>query len=503
MGDGLTRRGFLRTAAGSGAAFAALGVWPRPDTAGTNVPCGLQQVPPLDGSLVQDEESLEMAATDQGGIVRRHPCAVLKPGSVRDITRIVQYANEQKLPVAMRGRGHAHYGQALVANGIVIDSRSLDAVSGVSGDTIDVQAGASLAATLRAALATGFTLPVMTNCSMLSVGGFLSAGGEARGSHRFGAFIDQVAELEIVTGDGRLVTCSDPQERELFEMALGGMGQCGIIVRARLRLVPAPTQVRLRTLAYHSLEPFLRDQERLAVEAVDGRFDVVRAAIARTGGGRWSYRISVGLYGAAETEVDPAARLRSLSGSRMSRPSRHAYATYQVVARPASAPALPTPVTQPGGPPGAPAAPARQRAGDPSLAVWLPNSGARQFLANLLASPADSAGIMSIDLSTYDARRFHRPLLRVPAGGLAVAIWLSRMAFADTGPTLEAQLEANARLLEQAIAMGGKRYPPYGGLATTSDWRRHYGEELYDRFAAAKRRYDPRGVLTPGPGMFA
>jgi cytokinin dehydrogenase len=447
-----------------------------------------------------------MAAMDHGGIVRRQPCAVLKPGSVRDITRIVQYANEHKLPVAMRGRGHARYGQALVDNGIVIDSRSLDAISGVSGDTIDVQAGASLGAAVRAALDAGFTPPVTTHCSMLSVGGFLSAGGEARGSHRFGAFIDQVAEIDVVTGDGRLVTCSEAQERELFEMVLGGMGQCGIIVRARLRLVPAPAHVGLRTLAYHSLKPFLRDQERLGAEAVDGRFDIVRAAIAPTADGRWSYRITVGMYRAAQADIDPAARLRSLSHSRMSALSRQGYAGYQGVGGQAPVAGRPRPSTQLGAQPVAPPAPspaARRHVSDPSLALWLPASGARQFLTSLLDSPADSAGIITIDFSAYDTHCFHRPLLRMPDKGLVVAMWLSRMAVVNSGPSLEAQLEANARLLERAIAMGGKRYPPYGGIATPPDWRRHYGEELYSRFAAAKRRFDPRRVLTPGPGMFA
>ena len=506
MEERLSRRDFLRTAAGSAAAFTGLGGRPA-DTSAGDVSRRLEQVPPLDGALVQDRESLQMAATDHGGIVRRQPCAVLKPGSVRDIVRIVEYANKHKLPVAMRGRGHARYGQALVDNGIVIDSRFLDAISGVSGATIDVQAGASLAATVRAALDAGFTLPVTTHCSMLSVGGFLSAGGEARGSHRFGAFVDQVAELDVVTGDGRLVTCSEAQERELFEMVLGGMGQCGIIVGARLRLVPAPARVMLRTLAYHSLHPFLRDQERLSGEAVDGRFDVVRAALAPTADGRWSYRITVGVYGSGEADIDPAPRLGNVSNSRMSGPARQAYTAYQGVSGQAPVAGQRTRSRQSGAQPltrsAPPHTPARRPVSDPSLALWVPAAGAGEFLTNLLASQADNGGILTIDFASYDTHYFHRPLLRVPAERRVVAMWLSRMADVNSGPSLEAQLEANARLLERAIAMGGKRYPPYGGITTPPEWRRHYGEELYARFAAAKRRYDPRQVLTPGPGMFA
>jgi FAD/FMN-containing dehydrogenase len=50
-------------------------------------------------------------------------------------------------------------------------------------------------------------------------------------------------------------------------MMLAGLGQCGIIVRARLRLVQAPEHVEMRALTYDDLAALLADQARLA--AVD------------------------------------------------------------------------------------------------------------------------------------------------------------------------------------------------------------------------------------------
>ncbi len=37
---------------------------------------------------------------------------------------------------------------------------------------------------------------------------------------------------------------------------------------------------------------------------------------------------------------------------------------------------------------------------------------------------------------------------------------------------------------------------------TPGDWRQHFGP-LHPFLAAAWRRYDPRGILTPGQGIFA
>lgn len=46
-------------------------------------------------------------------------------------------------------------------------------------------------------------------------------------------------------GRGELLTCSENQNAELFHSVLGGLGQFGIITRARLSLQPAPKKVLL------------------------------------------------------------------------------------------------------------------------------------------------------------------------------------------------------------------------------------------------------------------
>ena len=139
----------------------------------------LADLPALDGSLAYSDAALDLMARDQGGMIRRRPRAILHPGSIDDVVRIVQYANRQRLPVVMRGRAHSRYGQSLTDGGIVIDSRFLAKVRGISNGTIDIEAGADLATLVSEAFAAGFALPVMTDCTMLSVGGFLSVGGQS------------------------------------------------------------------------------------------------------------------------------------------------------------------------------------------------------------------------------------------------------------------------------------------------------------------------------------
>jgi cytokinin dehydrogenase len=89
----------------------------------------------------------------------------------------------------------------------------------------------------------GYTPPVLTDYLRLTVGGTLSVGGVSGTSWRYGAQVDNVEELTVVTGAGKTVKCSESENRSLFEAVLAGQGQCGVMVGARLRLVPAPELV--------------------------------------------------------------------------------------------------------------------------------------------------------------------------------------------------------------------------------------------------------------------
>ena len=51
-------------------------------------------------------------------------------------------------------------------------------------------------------------------------------------------FIDDIESLDVVTGDGEVVTCSRTEHPELFRHVIGGYGLFGVVVAATLRLVP-------------------------------------------------------------------------------------------------------------------------------------------------------------------------------------------------------------------------------------------------------------------------
>ena len=54
--------------------------------------------------------------------------------------------------------------------------------------------------------------PVLTNNLDVTVGGTLSMGGLGVASWRYGTQADNCLELEVVTGTGEIVRCSDERE---------------------------------------------------------------------------------------------------------------------------------------------------------------------------------------------------------------------------------------------------------------------------------------------------
>jgi len=441
----------------------------------------LADMPPLDGEWLIDEASRRSVAVDWGFQIHRTPSAVLRPKSVGDVVQMITYANQRGLKIAMRGQGHSVYGQAQVENGIVIDSRTLNTVRLQDGDILDAEPGALWGDVAKAAATQGRTPPVMVDAMMLTVGGTLSVGGTGETSHRFGAQVDNVLELDVVTGAGEPVTCSRERNSELFHMTLAGLGQCGIIVRAQLRLVPAPKYVAMRTFMYDDVEAFLSDQARLTAAEGPGPLN---GRVMREGG-RTQYVLSAGSFVAEADEGDRVpAWMAGLRHKSASPPSTMPYWNY-LDRRTASI-----------------ATGKASKVPNPALVATLPEGSTRPFLTYMLSTPEVYAGIWFFEVSPKLPARHMQPLQKMPHGALAYELRMQRRASAPDAPDHRAMLEANRALLPRLLEAGGKVYPPFAPILSPAQWQEHYGEGTWRRFAAAKRRFDPSSVLTPGPGIF-
>jgi cytokinin dehydrogenase len=445
----------------------------------------LGDLPKLDGEVLFDEDARNIAGGDIGSGIRRPPVAVLRPRSVEDIVRITAYANKSGRKIAMRGQGHSLYGQAQVEGGIVIDSSTLDTVRPHGNDLLDAQPGALWGQVAKVALGQGRALPVMVDALMLSVGGTLSVGGIGETSYREGCQVDHVSELDVVTASGEHVTCSPERNEELFRMMLAGLGQCGIIVRARLRLVRAPAYVVLRTLNYPDLETLVSDQRGLATAEGLGP---LTSRIVKEPGGAMRFQLIAGTF--FEDGIEPGSSPRWMTGLRHvseAPPSRLSYWDYldrRTASQMASIAAV------------------KRGTKNPSLAFMIPDASVLPFVTRVLETPEAFVGIWLIEVFPMITARFTQPLQKMPGGDLSFGVRLHRRTSADNSHDPQAMLAANQALVTELLVAGGKVYPPYAPVLSQEQWHRHYEPATWQRFAAAKRRFDPNDVLTPGAGIF-
>ncbi|KAI4297678.1 hypothetical protein L6164_037559 [Bauhinia variegata] len=249
----------------------------------------LQAPKELAKKLNHGPNSLLLASTDFGHTVHKIPLAVLNPTSINDISELIKFSKSLPNPftIAARGNGHSLHGQAMAYNGIVINMREQNSHRNGSGIVVSWKAPSGYYAdvggeqtwidVLHATLERGLTPLSWTDYLYLTIGGTLSNAGISGQSFRFGPQISNVHELDVVTGNGDIITCSAKNNSQLFFAVLGGLGQFGIITRARIPLVPAPTRasanlfdfrekiyfVKWLQMLYSDFLTFSKDQENL------------------------------------------------------------------------------------------------------------------------------------------------------------------------------------------------------------------------------------------------
>jgi len=460
------------------------------DAAAADEPFAL--LPHLDGVLHTD--GLAAFSTDFGRIVSRTPRAVLSPGSVNDIAKIVRFASEHQLKVAANGQSgtddmresHSNFGQAQVQAGVVIDMKPLSTIHSIDCDSADVDAGVHWTALFDAAEAQGLTPPVLTDYVHLSTGGTLSVGGLSGTSQHFGVQADNVLALEVVTGRGDIERCSPRQNPDLFNAVLAGAGPCGIVVRARVRLVPAKTQARVFLLFYDDLQLYLQDQLMLLG---DGRFSYLEGQVIRraddTG---WRVMIEAATYFTPPHTPDDGALLVGLRDNRAeAQISTESYRDFTFRLDPTVAFLKSIGVWQ---------------LPHPWLSLLLPASRTNAFISQAIAQlTLANTGQGPILLYPFLPAKMHRPLFRVPNEAAAFHLSVLRTGSPDPA-VVSAMLAQNRAFYDEAVAVGGNRYI-IGAIPDFSprDWRRHF-DGSWGFLVQSKRRFDPENVLTPGQGIF-
>jgi FAD/FMN-containing dehydrogenase len=291
----------------------------------------------------------------------------------------------------------------------------------------------------------------------------------------------------VVTGEGRLETCSPNQQPQLFESVLAGLGQYGIILQATIRLIPAKVNARVFRLFYPTLAALVQDEAMVTRES-DGRFDAVLGYVVVTPQNEWGYMLEVATFYASLADQPDNNRLLSDLGflRGMEQIEETTYFNFRN-----RVDAVVTAFKEMG----------VWDYAHPWFDVFIPTPAVVDYVNNVLAttSPAESQ-LDTILLYPFNANRFSRPLLRLPDAESFFLFDLLRTRPPDS-EVISQVIAHNRVLFEQSRKLGGMHYPIGMIDLSQKDWETHYGS-CWEQVVQMKQRFDPDHLLTPSQGIF-
>ncbi len=163
------------------------------------------------------------------GMIDKHPGMIVKCVDVADVIASVNFGRENNLLVAVRGGGHNGGGLGLCDDGLVVDLSGLKFIRvNVAQKTVRVGGGNLWGEVDHATHPFGLAVPAGI-ISTTGVGGLTLGGGVGHLSRKYGLTIDNLLEADMVLADGRFVTVSASEYKDLFWAIRGGGGNYGIV----------------------------------------------------------------------------------------------------------------------------------------------------------------------------------------------------------------------------------------------------------------------------------
>ena len=166
--------------------------------------------------------------------------------------------------IIARAMGRSYGDAAQCSGGLTIDVTGLDHIGSLdeASGTIEVGAGVNLHDLMARSIPAGWFVAVTPGTRYVSVGGAIAADVHGKNHHRDGSFARHVVELTLATPSG-VSTVSPDGDPDLFWATAGGMGLTGIVLRARLRLIPIETSwMHVDTMRFARLDQLMSQMEK-------------------------------------------------------------------------------------------------------------------------------------------------------------------------------------------------------------------------------------------------
>ena len=168
----------------------------------------------------------------------KHPAAIVRVANADDVSRVISFARDGGIELAVRSGGHSLVGSCGTDGGIVIDLHDMKRVEiDVAAKTAWAEAGITAVELAQALDAHDLALS-FGDTGSVAIGGLTTGGGVGYLVRKHGLTIDSLIAAEVVTADGEIRRVDAKTEPDLFWAIRGGGGNFGVVTRFQYR--PAP-----------------------------------------------------------------------------------------------------------------------------------------------------------------------------------------------------------------------------------------------------------------------
>ncbi|MCF3650445.1 FAD-binding oxidoreductase [Synoicihabitans lomoniglobus] len=216
-----------------------------------------------DADILTEIEDLIPYGFDGTATLKERPLAVVFPRSTKQVSAVVKWAREARVPVVSRGNGTGLSGGSVpVAGGLVLCLNHLDRIVELdrANLTIRAQAGVVTQDIFAAADAAGLFYPPDPGSMKIStIGGNVAENSGGLRGLKYGVTRDYVLGMEVVLADGsicRLGTAcvKDVAGYSLRDLFIGSEGTLGIVTEVLLKLLPRPTARRTLLATFAAMD---------------------------------------------------------------------------------------------------------------------------------------------------------------------------------------------------------------------------------------------------------
>jgi len=217
------------------------------------------------------------------------PEAVVFPESTEEVAALTKICSAHHVPLVGWGAGTSLEGHALaVCGGIVVDFTKMARVLEIRPEDrlVRVQPGVTREALNTELRATGLFFPVDPGANA-SLGGMAATRASGTTTVRYGSMRDNVAGLEVVLADGRVIRTGSGAAKsasgyDLTALMLGSEGTLGLITELTLRLHAQPEAISSAVCAFDAFEAAVETvQQVIQLGIAVARIEFVDEEIAR------------------------------------------------------------------------------------------------------------------------------------------------------------------------------------------------------------------------------